>query len=96
MPKFVIERQYLVPMYQHIVIEAENLEEACKNRISDDIVRSRSPAWGGLVGGGLPRLAAVSDQPYCAFVPHRRTAITTRRTTVQRNDDLDLGQIAMF
>ena len=30
MPKFVIERQYLVPMYQHIVIEAENLEEACK------------------------------------------------------------------
>jgi hypothetical protein len=37
MPKFVIERQYLVPMYQHIVVEAENLEEACKNRISDDI-----------------------------------------------------------
>ena len=30
MPKFVIERQYLVPMYQHIVVEAENLEEACK------------------------------------------------------------------
>ena len=29
MPKFVIERQYLVPMYQHIVVEAENLEEAC-------------------------------------------------------------------
>jgi hypothetical protein len=27
MPKFVIERQYLVPMYQHIAIEAENLEE---------------------------------------------------------------------
>ena len=27
MPKFVIERQYLVPMYQHIVVEAENLEE---------------------------------------------------------------------
>jgi hypothetical protein len=26
----VIERQYLVPMYQHIVVEAENLEEACK------------------------------------------------------------------
>ena len=37
MPKFVIERQYLVPMYQHIVIEAENLEEACKKGISDDI-----------------------------------------------------------
>jgi len=37
MPKFVIERQYLVPMYQHIVVEAENLEEACTKGISDDI-----------------------------------------------------------
>ena len=37
MPKFVIERQYLVPMYQHIVIEAENLEEACTKAVSDDI-----------------------------------------------------------
>src|SRR3984893_9911843 len=37
MPKFVIERQYLVPMYQHIAVEAENLEEACKKGISDDI-----------------------------------------------------------
>ena len=35
MPKFVIERQYLVPMYQHIVVEAEDLEEACKKAISD-------------------------------------------------------------
>ena len=37
MPKFVIERQYLVPMYQHIVVEANNLEEACKKAISDDM-----------------------------------------------------------
>ena len=37
MPKFVIERQYLVPMYQHIVVEAETLEAACKQAISDDI-----------------------------------------------------------
>jgi hypothetical protein len=37
MPKFVIERQYLVPMYQHIVVEAETLEEACKEAIRDDI-----------------------------------------------------------
>jgi hypothetical protein len=37
MPKFVIERQYLVPMYQHIVVEAENLAEACTKGISDDI-----------------------------------------------------------
>ena len=37
MPKFVIKRQYLVPMYQHIVVEAETLEEACKKGITDDI-----------------------------------------------------------
>ena len=37
MPKFVIERQYLVPMYQHIVVEAENLTDACMKGISDDI-----------------------------------------------------------
>ena len=37
MPKFVIERQYLVPMYQHIVVEAETLDEACKKGVSDDI-----------------------------------------------------------
>jgi hypothetical protein len=33
----VIEQQYLVPMYQHIVVEAENFEDACKKGISDDI-----------------------------------------------------------
>jgi len=37
MPKFLIERQYLVPMYKHIAVEAESLEEACKKAISDDI-----------------------------------------------------------
>ncbi len=37
MPKFVIERQYLVPMYQHIIVEAETLEAACKKGISDEI-----------------------------------------------------------
>jgi len=37
MPNFVIERQYLVPMCQHIVVEAENLDEACKKAVSDDI-----------------------------------------------------------
>jgi hypothetical protein len=37
MPKFVIERQYLVPMFQHIFVKAETPEEACKTGISDDI-----------------------------------------------------------
>ena len=37
MRKFVIERQYLVPMYQHIVVEADTFEAACDMAISDDI-----------------------------------------------------------
>ena len=37
MAKFVIERQYLVPMYQHIVVEAETLEAACAMAVTDDI-----------------------------------------------------------
>src|SRR5271166_6326045 len=37
MPKFVIERQYLVPMNQHIVVETESLGDACKKAVSDDI-----------------------------------------------------------
>jgi len=37
MPKFVIERQYLVPMYQHIVVEAETFEAACELAVTDDI-----------------------------------------------------------
>jgi len=37
MPKFVIERQYLVPIYQHIVVEAETFEMACELAVSDDM-----------------------------------------------------------
>ncbi len=37
MPKFVIERQYLVPMYQHIIVEVETLEAAREKAVSDDI-----------------------------------------------------------
>jgi len=37
MPKYVIERQYLVPMYQHIVVEAETPDAACEMAVTDDI-----------------------------------------------------------
>ena len=37
MPKFVIERQYLVPMYQRIVVEADTFDAACEMAITDDI-----------------------------------------------------------
>jgi hypothetical protein len=37
MLKFVTERQYLVPMYQHILVEAETFEMACVMAVTDDI-----------------------------------------------------------
>jgi hypothetical protein len=36
MPTFVIERQYLLPVYQHIVVEAPDLESACQQAIEAD------------------------------------------------------------
>jgi hypothetical protein len=36
MPTFVIERQYLLPVYQHIVVEAPDLESACRQAIEAD------------------------------------------------------------
>lgn len=35
MPRYVIERQYLVPMFEHIVIEASTFENACREAIDD-------------------------------------------------------------
>jgi len=36
MSRYVIERQYLVPMYEHILVDAANIEDACR-RAADDI-----------------------------------------------------------
>jgi hypothetical protein len=35
MPRYVIERQYLVPLYEHIFIEAANLKEACRQALDE-------------------------------------------------------------
>ena len=34
--KYVIERQYLLPIYQHLVVEAGSAEEACRKAIEHD------------------------------------------------------------
>jgi hypothetical protein len=36
MPKYVVERQYLLPVYQRLVIEADTIEEACEKAIDHD------------------------------------------------------------
>ena len=33
MSKYVVERQYLLPIYQRLVIEADTVEEACEKAI---------------------------------------------------------------
>jgi hypothetical protein len=35
MPRYVIERQYLVPLHEHIFVEAESLEEACRQALDE-------------------------------------------------------------
>jgi hypothetical protein len=41
MPRYVIERQYLVPMFEHILIEASTFDEACREAV-DDLIQP----WG--------------------------------------------------
>jgi hypothetical protein len=35
MPRYVIERQYLVPVYEQIFVEAPSFEEACRSAVDD-------------------------------------------------------------
>src|SRR6266446_6699262 len=39
MPKFVIERQYLLPIYQRLIIDAPDITNACQEAIEDDAAR---------------------------------------------------------
>src|SRR5437588_10888510 len=42
MPRYVIERQFLVPMYEHIFVEAPSMKEACRRSVDD-----YAEPWGG-------------------------------------------------
>ena len=35
MPRYVLERQYLVPVYEHILIEAPDFETACRRALDE-------------------------------------------------------------
>jgi hypothetical protein len=37
MTKYVIERQYLLPVYQRRVVEGDTVEEACEKAIDHDV-----------------------------------------------------------
>jgi len=36
MPKFVIERQYLLPIYQRLIVDARDIETACREAAEND------------------------------------------------------------
>ena len=36
MPRFVIERQYLLPIYQRLIIDAPDITTACQKAVEDD------------------------------------------------------------
>jgi hypothetical protein len=36
MPRFIIERQYLLPVYEQLLIEAPNLDAACREALDED------------------------------------------------------------
>lgn len=36
MPQFIIERQFLLQMYQHILVEADDLSAACASAVEND------------------------------------------------------------
>ena len=35
MPRYVIERQYLVPIFEHILVEAPSFEAACREALDE-------------------------------------------------------------
>ncbi len=35
MPRYIIERQYLLPVYQHLALDAADLELACREALDD-------------------------------------------------------------
>ena len=36
MPKYVIKRQYLLPIYQRLIIDAPDITTACQEAVEDD------------------------------------------------------------
>ena len=55
MPRYVIERQYLVPMFEHILVEAPSFDAACREAI-DEFVQP----WGDNVAPDFDNARAVT------------------------------------
>ena len=60
MPKFVIERQYLLPIYQRHIIDAPDITTACQEAVEDDDWES---AKEGGDGSGATTINAAREIP---------------------------------
>ena|SRR5579864_1393631 len=55
MPRYVIERQYLVPMFEHIFVEAPSFDAACREAIDEF-----AQPWGDHVAPDFDNARAVT------------------------------------
>jgi hypothetical protein len=61
MPKYVVERQYLLPVYQRLVIEADTIEEACEKAIDHDHWQAAEEDGDGSRGTTISAIKFVPD-----------------------------------
>jgi hypothetical protein len=60
MPKFVIERQYLLPIYQRLIIDAPDIATACQRAVENDDWESADEDGDG---SGATTISAVREIP---------------------------------
>jgi hypothetical protein len=61
MPKYVVERQYLLPVYQHLIIEADSVEDACQKAVDDDDWESATEDGDGSRGTTITAIKPIPD-----------------------------------
>jgi len=62
MPKFVIERQYFMPVYQRLIIEADDAEDACQQAVEHDDWQSAVDDGEGSTGTTINAIKQVPDE----------------------------------
>ena len=61
MPRYIVERQYLLPVYQHIIVEADNVGAACKKAVEHDDWESSEKDYDGSLPTTITRIVEAKD-----------------------------------
>jgi hypothetical protein len=59
--RYVVERQYLLPVYQRLLIEADTVEEACEEAVDHDDWQSAQEDGDGSRGATISAIKLVPD-----------------------------------